>query len=84
MWPETRPGFTARVICPCAERLGSLAGTMTRLCAGTYSQGASWDVLVDVRECAVNNSEVTRRLCEIPEVGKRSPSTPSKPRPFLC
>ena len=68
MWPETRPGSTASIECPCAERLGSLAGERTRVCRGTFSLGAFWEESVDDSQCATTMSERTRQLCAIPEV----------------
>ena len=70
-WPETSPGFTASVPCPCADIVGSLAGNMTRLCMGSYSRGAEWTNDVDDSQCASQRSGITGRLCNIAMVSSR-------------
>ena len=62
-WPETNLGSTATIPCPCADIVGSLAGRVSRLCTGTYDQGAEWDDIIDESQCTALNSEITSRLC---------------------
>ena len=67
VWPETLPGYTATLPCPCADILHSLAGRATRLCHGTYSSGAEWED-VDDTQCSTRLSTITAKLCNIPRV----------------
>ena len=67
VWPETLPGYTSALPCPCADILYSLAGRATRLCRGTYTDGAEWEN-VNNNQCSTRVSETTAKLCEIPRV----------------
>ena len=66
VFPETNLGDTARVECPCGSlNLSSTLLIGTRVCGGTYENGAIWEV-ADVSAC--NFSDTTRELCRLVEV----------------
>ena len=62
-WQEVEIGTTLSEPCPCQDLLGSQSGNTFRQCTGTYSNGGRWSQ-VDITQCAVFVSEVTRHLCE--------------------
>ena len=61
-WPETNIETAVLTSCPCEELLGALAGKAVRYCSGTFTNGASWNV-IDSRDCAVSTSTTTSTLC---------------------
>ena len=63
-WPETAPGSTASIPCPCTEAEGQLAARVTRQCEGTYNEGARWGS-IDDSQC---RGRLSGKLCSFFEV----------------
>lgn len=67
-WPESDLGELVRLQCPCgnlADIGRAIRRTATRVCGGTFSSGAVWEMSMDQ---ACDLSITTRRLCEVANV----------------
>ena len=63
-WPETPPGSTASIHCPCTDAEGQLAARVIRQCEGTYTEGASWGA-IDDSQCRDQLSGILCMLFEV-------------------